>query len=303
MGLFDGYGPDNPLVMSGAGLCKYARPDALKKLTDAADLTVLGSITPGDIRGGNPGDSKEYYDNPLYSVNAWGMNNDGSNMVEATREDVPAELRAKLIVSLAAFSIDGYADLFTQLCGWGAGVELNFGCPNVRDDGRQEPIASFNSPYLDEILQVISVRVGENPIFVGVKLSPYTDPGQLAEVAAIINAAGFVDYVAVTNTIPNCRVYTPEHKPGIRVGPDNNINLGGAGGEALKPLSLMNAEAFRDKLDDRIAVVRVGGISSGEDIWQSHDVGCAGVQMVTAVANHGTQIFTKTRQQYADIVG
>lgn len=304
MGLFDDFSPDNPLVMSGAGLAKYLTEEKLKPLTDAADLVVGGSITPGDIRTGNPGVAHEYYDNQLYSVNAWGMNCDGSDKVAADKDGVPAELRAKVIISVAGFKVQDYVDLYGQLWHWGAGIELNFGCPNVRDDGRQEPIASFNPEYMDEILRALSILVGLHSTTVGVKLSPYTDPGRLAEAAAVVEAAGYVDYVAVTNTIPNCRVYTPDRKPAIRIGVDNSTHLGGAGGEALKPLSLMNAEAFRGKLEDRIAVIRVGGISTGEDIWQSHDVGAIGTQIVTAASGQeGHKAFTRIRQEYADIIG
>ena len=161
--LFEGYGPDNPLIMSGAGLCKYLTTEAIKAFTDAVDFAVGGSITPGDLRAGNPGVAHEYYDNPLYSVNAWGMNCDGSNEVAADKDYVAAELRAKVILSVAGFKVQDYVDLYSQLCDWGAGIELNFGCPNVRDDGIQEPIASFNPDYMDEILRALSVLAGEHP--------------------------------------------------------------------------------------------------------------------------------------------
>lgn len=310
--LFDGYGPNNPLIISGAGLCKTFALEQIEPLAAAADKVVVGSITL-DGRAGNDGVC-EYFDDPLYSLNSWGMPNPGSEDGTARQSSEGpiglwraryGDLRreGKLIVSLAEFSPLNYSSLFYRLYSWGNGVELNFGCPNVRDDGTQHKIVSFDPPGMARVLDlIVAAKRDEGArVFTGVKLSPYSDPGQLKEVAAIIAESKTVDYVAVTNIFPNGRAYTPNHKPALRTTQAGAV--GGIGGEAMKPISLSNAAQFRDALPETIAVIRVGGISSGEDVWQSYDVGCAGVQVVTAVARHGTPIFTQIRQEYADIVG
>lgn len=305
--IFAGYSPENPLIMSAAGLCKTFDLNAIDQLAAAADKVVVGSITL-DKRAGNEGIC-EYFDNELYSVNAWGMPNPGRHVPiysPGTLEgDQHARLRDQIIVSLAEFSPDGYYELFRALWQWGIAVELNFGCPNIRDDGTQHKIVSFDPSALADNLGLL--RTLEFPVSVGVKLSPYSDPGMLNEVASVITEAWhyrmgyFVRYVALTNTFANGRAYTKLHKPALNT--KQGGVLGGIGGEALKPISLANAAQFREVLPDEIAVIRVGGVSTGEDVWQSYDVGCAGVQIATAVAVKGVDVFTAIRQEYADIVG
>jgi len=265
-------------------------------------MVVVGSITT-EFRPGNSGSSCEYFDNPLYSVNSWGMPNRGSKAISFTMDEQLRELIAghKLVLSLAEFTVTGYYYLFKRLQNWSGAVELNFGCPNIRDDGAQHKIVSFDPDTLLTILEMLDLREGGGePTYLGVKLSPYSDPGMLTEVAGVITESGKVNYVATTNTFPNGRAYTPGHKPALSTNQAGAV--GGIGGEATKPISLANAAQFRSLLPDDIHVIRVGGISTGEDVWQSYDVGCQGVQVATAIAQHGPQILTTIRQQYADII-
>lgn len=303
---FAGFGPTNPLIMSAAGLCKTFNIDQISPVAAAVDIMVIGSIT-FDERAGNTG-TCEYFDNPLYGVNAWGMPNWGSGRGPDDDHGQPSAVYAgwvrkrKVIVSIADFSPLKYSALFYRTRGWGNGIELNFGCPNVRDDGAQHPIVSFDPLRMAGILDLIeAAKRDDGPrTFTGVKLSPYSDPGLLKEVAAVIAESGTVDYVATTNTFPNGRVYTPKLRPGVnttQAGPN-----GGISGEALKPISLSNTAQFREALPPTVAVIRVGGISSGQDVWESYDVGCSGVQVMTAIVKHGPTVLTKIREEYAEIV-
>jgi dihydroorotate dehydrogenase (fumarate) len=305
--VFDGFGPDNPLVMSAAGLFKNFSAEGAETLFNRAGKVLVGSITPGPKRPGNEG-TCECFDNPLYGLNAWGMPNPGSDDAPVYPPGTAGRLlKEKMIFSLAAFSPAGYRDLFVRAWDWGWGVELNFGCPNVRDDGSQHKIFSFDPEVLAETLRLID-GTSYSAIPIGVKLSPYSDPGLLKEVAAVIAGFGsdesqqpLVNYVAVTNTFPNGLGYTSGHKPALST--KQAGAFGGISGEAMKPISLSNAAQFRAALPDDIAVVRVGGVSSGEDLWQSYDVGAIGVQMATAVARFGPVALTNVVQEYADIVG
>jgi dihydroorotate dehydrogenase len=305
---FEGYGPDNPLIMSAAGLCKSFRLDHIEPLAAAADCVVVGSITL-DRRDGNDGRC-EYLEDPLYSVNAWGMPNPGSDgwprLALGSQESdryLALKRQGTLMVSLAEFTPLGYSALFERLRHWGSGVELNFGCPNVRDQGRLKQLVSFDPPVMARVLDLIeAAKRADGPrTFTGVKLSPYSDPYLLADVAAVVAESQTVDYVAVTNTFAGGRAYTRERKRALWTTQTGVV--GGIGGEALKPISLANAAMFRELLPSRVAVVRVGGVSSGEDVWQSYDVGCTGVQVATAVMRHGPRVLDRMRQEYADIVG
>lgn len=304
--IFKEYGSRNPLIMSAAGLAKTFELEQIERLAAAADKVLVGSITP-QKRDPNEG-TCENFDIPLYSLNAWGMPNPGwENLPRYTHmnEEVAkrfAAVRDKVIVSLAAFSPLEYSAIFYRLRHWSGQVELNFGCPNVRDDGTQHKIVSFDPATMSTILYLIeAAKREEGPNHAtGVKLSPYSDPGLLKEIAAVIAESGTVDYVAVTNTFPNGLGFI-EGKPAIMTRQAGYY--GGIGGEAMKPISLSNAAQFREALPPDIDVIRVGGVSSGDDIEQSYDVGCTGVQVATAIAREGIGVLTKIRQEYADIVG
>jgi hypothetical protein len=82
-----------------------------------------------------------------------------------------------VIVSIADFSPLKYSALFYRTHNWGNGIELNFGCPNVRDDGAQHPIVSFDPLRMAGIMTSLKQRRDDGPQFTGVKLSPYSDPG------------------------------------------------------------------------------------------------------------------------------
>lgn len=305
--MFDGYGTDNPLIMAGAGLCKTFAQEAIAPLAASGDAMVVGSIT-WDGRLGNTGLCQNF-DNPLYGVNAWGMPNPGDyppdlhmNSPE-DKQHLAWRREKKLVLSLAEFTPMKYAGLYASLASWGNAIELNFGCPNVRDGGKQHKIVSFDPPTIARILDLVTLSASPH-VTTGVKLSPYSDPGLLKEVAAVIAESEVVDNIVTCNTFPNGLVYGPDRKV-VKLSEEAG-KYGGISGEALKPISLSNAaqfaEAFKD-LSSSVKVVRVGGISSGEDVYQSYDVGCVGVQMVTAVIKEGPRALARVREEYADIVG
>lgn len=279
------YSADNPLIMSGAGLCKYARADAIRPYSEAADAVVVGSITL-DPRAGNEG-TCEYFENPLYGINSWGMPNDGSESVAVAK--LPFH---NLVVSVAEFSADGYAEVFRRLHNRFSAVEINLGCPNT-----DKEIFSFSPYSIGETLAKIGRYSSD--VHIGVKLSPYTDMSLLKTVAKVIAQSGVVNYVATTNTIPGGVAFRPDRTMAIDTRETGIV--GGISGEALKLISLANARAFRQVLPDSIDVIRVGGISTGQDVWDSYKVGCAGVQVVTAIAQHGLKVLTKIREEYVDL--
>ncbi len=322
LSFLQGYGPSNPLIMSTAGLCKSWNLEQIAAFAAAADKVPIGSITPLE-RAGNDG-TCEWFDNPLYGLNSWGMPNAGPEGLPVFKRGTHEFRQMKelhknrtLIISIAGFSAVDYWQLFKQVVEWAESIdlniaiELNFGCPNTREGGAHHPskITSFDPIELRHILAMIGSLAPSFPV--GVKLSPYSDPGLLKEVAAAIREAHtlsrryilstyLVDYVATCNTFPNGLGYTLSHWPAIQT--EQTGRYGGISGEALKPISLSNAAQFREELPPEIHVIRVGGVSSGEDVWQSYDVGCTGVQLGTVVAREGLGAFTRIREEYADLV-
>lgn len=269
-----------PLVMSGAGLCKTFDHSRISEYAWCTDATVIGSITP-EQRDGNTGRSTECFVSNDFSINAIGMTNPG-----ADAQVSPGY--GHIIASIAGFSVDDYVLLTEKLANYGAGLEYNLGCPNAGHG-----IMSFDPGGIEELLTRCLPLLPSRQIR-GIKLSPYSDPGLLNEIASTI-APFAVDYIATCNTFPNGLGYIGT-KPMLST--DQLGNFGGIGGRALKPISLGQAAQFRMKLPDEIDVIRVGGVENHWDLKASMDVGCVGVQLVTAIVTHGSQLPNELRHRY-----
>lgn len=286
-------------VMIGAGLNKnYEHPDDLKSYCLGADAVVFGSVTKLP-REANEGDSLQA-NGDCFSLNSWGMQNQGVDVVEHTGAP-----HSNLIASIAGFSVGEYIELYNRLWNWGLGIEANFGCPNT---GAGKRIFSFDLEAMEAVLSHIqrwnSKRSGDElNQLVGVKLSPISDPWQLAATAGMLaKFEGTLGYVATCNTFPNGKAYDQKGRSLIRCA--TTKNRGGIGGRALAPISLGQASQFVEHFDGLgvdIEVVRVGGLKYGSDLRDSELEGIAGVQVVTAAEGRPNQAYSM-QAEYVQLV-
>lgn len=267
---------EHPL-MNAAGTCKTLE-DVTKFARSAVSAIVVGSITLED-RMGNQGNV--YWPGQSYSLNSLGMPNRGQVYY---RENLPqmVEIAHKagkpLILSVAGFSPAEYGEL-AQLA-HDAGVdfiELNLGCPNVWDGGLQKRIASFDPSGIVTIMAEVERLIADGSL-VGVKLSPYSDPGMLAEVAEAISGLP-ICYVAASNTFPNSLTVDGAGKSVIDVG------LAGLSGIAMKPVGLGQVKQLHQLLPSTIQLIGVGGISNGQDVQDYLHVGASATQAATVYWN------------------
>jgi dihydroorotate dehydrogenase (fumarate) len=241
---------------------------------------VVGSITPLP-RDGNA--EPRWYVGDGFALNAFGMPNGGTEFYEQTLGDmitIAHDSGKKLILNVAGFSTQDYVDLATLGSAHRVdAIELNFGCPNVRDDGVQEPIVSFDqtkmNTNIDEVLKVVD----QTPVIV--KVSPYTNPGELKSVAALL-ATKNIMAVTTMNTFPNA-YYEESDAPVI--GP--NGGFGGFSGDALLPIALGQVKQFRAALPEHIEVWGAGGVSSPEAAKLMYSAGASAVQSATLIVSQG----------------
>ena len=255
-------------IMIGAGACKT--PHTTREWLAVAPV-VSGSYTPKS-RSGNSGnrlfypDTLAQLDEAGFGLNSFGMPNVGFSI--AAHELARREGEHPLIVSIAGFSIQDYVDgvaLFETV--WGVqAIECNFGCPNT-EHGR---IMSFDLHSLDTLLQRLRAYV-RKPLWA--KFSPYSDPGLLKEVAAIVTAAASIKAVVTCNTFPNAYAGRDTISP--------MKGLAGLSGPALKPIALGQVIQFRRELPDTIDVIGVGGITTGDDAMDFLGAGANAVQLTS----------------------
>ncbi len=265
-------------VMNAACSVAKSMEDVEALSATKAGVVLVGSITK-DPRDGNG--APQWFVGDGYALNSFGMPNGG---LEHYREELPKMLTVvhdagkKLALSIAGFSTQEYVDLAIMAEEVDVDLlELNLGCPNVRVDGEQKPIVSFDRETMIEIIDAVS-EVVSMPVMI--KLSPYSNPGELKAVAETVNNSGKVAAVVTMNTMPNGYM----HNKG-----DDVIATGYAGvsGPAVLPIALGQAKQFKDNLNDDIAVVATGGIESAEDAKLFFDVGIDMVQAATLIVRDG----------------
>ena len=132
---------------------------------------------------------------------------------------------------------------------------------------------------------------------IAAKISPLP-PSVLKEVAAAIAESGTVDIVTATNTQPNGFMWNGQ-KPAI----DPGGGLAGVAGAALKPTAMGVVKQLCEFLPGNIDIIAAGGVETGQDVLDYLRLGLQvkAVQVVTAHANRGPQVFDEILAQFAAI--
>jgi len=267
-----------PAVMNGA--CNIA-----KTIDDvnAYARTQIGAITIGSItieqRDGNA--EPRWYVGEGYALNSFGMPNGG---IEFYRKNLPEMINIahtankKLSLSIAGFSTDEYVKLAAMANHVKVDIiEINLGCPNISIDGEQKPIVSFDTEKMIEIISAVSA-VTAIPLMV--KLSPYSNPAELKNVAEVIANSRKISAVVTSNSFPNSTMY--ENGAPVIVS-----EYAGFTGHAFLPIGLGQVKQFRSALPNSITVIGAGGIETKNDVDLYHQVGADGVQATTLIVRDG----------------
>ena len=252
-----------------------------------AGAILVGSITV-EPREGNA--EPRWYVGDGYALNSYGMPNGG---LEHYRGVLPEMIKIahnadkKFILDIAGFNTNDYVLLASMADEVGVDLlELNLGCPNIRVDGEQKPIVSFDRDAMTEIIDSVSA-VTKMPLIL--KLSPYSNPAELKAVADLINNSGKISAVSTMNTMPNGYM-SIDGKPVI------SMTFAGVSGKAIQPIALGQVKQFRDNLSPKIVVIGVGGIESHEDVKLFIDAGASLVQSATLIVRDGCSALDRLAQ-------
>jgi dihydroorotate dehydrogenase (fumarate) len=279
---------DSP-IMNAAGTCRTLE-DVKRFARSSVSAVVLGSVTV-EPQTGNTGNV--YYDGIYYSLNALGLPNPGMDYYNEHIDEITQVVHGAgkpLIVSIAGGTPAEYATLrhFFESCGVD-GIEYNFSCPNVWLGGKQKSMFCFD---IASIFRVLQHSRWQYNTAIGVKVSPFSDPSYLIEVAEAID--DYVDWITACNTFPNAiklRVRTGEPVIGVK--------LAGLSGMAMNPIALGQVFQYNQVLR-RTKIVGAGGISTGQDVKDFLTCGASAVQVNTAYSNTGDlEVYTKILEEYA----
>jgi dihydroorotate dehydrogenase (fumarate) len=216
-----------------------------------------------------------------------GMPNPGIRYLQNYHNEF-AILDKPVVVSIAGFNVKEYIALAVASVPWASAVEVNLGCPNIWTDQGQHRIASFDLKYMRQILDGVANVIGRN-VDLRVKLSPYSDPFLLAEVASLIDMHE-VDAIVASNTFPNG--WLPDAL---------DISYGGISGAAMKAIVLGQVRQFKSACG--VPIIAAGGIRNGLDLMDCEAAGASGVQIGSRYLDRSEDpdVFVDILSQAADL--
>lgn len=263
--------------MLASGILGYAT-ETLERIVEGgagAVVTKSVGITP-----------REGYANPTIVqtncglINAMGLPNPGIDEFVKEIHEAKNTLNAPLIVSVYGFSTEEYAKVAKKAMNAGAdAVELNVSCPHVKETGSE---IGQNPKILTEVVEKVKAVV-DKPVFV--KLSPNVT--SIAETAEAAVKAG-ADAITAINTVKAMAIDTETAMPIL------SNKIGGLSGPAIKPIAVRCVYEIYEQV--KVPIVGCGGITNWRDAVEFLLAGATAVQIGTAVALKGPNIFKAVNQ-------
>jgi len=266
----------NPTMLA-SGILGYAT-ETLERIVEGgagAVVTKSVGITP-----------REGYANPTIVqtncglINAMGLPNPGIDEFVKEIHEAKNTLNVPLIVSVYGFSTEEYAKVAKKAMNAGAdAVELNVSCPHVKETGSE---IGQNPKILTEVVEKVKAVV-DKPVFV--KLSPNVT--SIAETAEAAVKAG-ADAITAINTVKAMAIDTETAMPIL------SNKIGGLSGPAIKPIAVRCVYEIYEQV--KVPIVGCGGITNWRDAVEILLAGATAVQIGTAVALKGPNIFKAVNQ-------
>jgi dihydroorotate dehydrogenase (NAD+) catalytic subunit len=209
-------------------------------------------------------------------INAMGLPNPGIDAFAAEIQEMK-KLGVPIIVSIYGFSPGEFAETATRAIEAGAdAVELNLSCPHVKKTGAE---IGVNPQLAAEVVKKVKDKV-DAPVFA--KLTPNTV--DITKLAIAVEKAG-ADAVTAINTVRAMAIDIETAKPILA------NKFGGLSGPAIKPIAVRCVyEIYREV---RVPIIGCGGITSWQDVVEFLLAGASAIQIGTAIAFRGLQIFAQ----------
>ncbi len=265
--------------MNASGALCVTREELEALGRSRAGAIVTKSMTL-EARAGNP--EPRYYPFAGGSLNSMGLPNLG---YQAYAEIIPAlkKFGKPVIASVAGLCEDDFPEIARVINRAAPDlVEVNLSCPNLPG----KPQIGYDCEASERLIRRVR-SVVDRPM--GVKLPPYFDPAHHAAMAEVLKRTA-VDFLSLINSVGNALVIDPERES-VVIKPKGGF--GGLGGAVIKPVALANVRAFWRALEGRVAIIGVGGVVSGTDVFEHLLAGASAVQIGTALVEEGTGVFER----------
>ena len=263
---------NNPTMLA-SGILGYST-DSLNRVVKGGAGAVVTKSVGVNPRVGYPNPTVVQSDAGL--INAMGLPNPGIEIYGEEIKFAKNILKVPLIVSVFGYSAEDYALVSKKATDAGAdAVELNVSCPHVKQTGAE---IGQSPKLLAEVVEKVKASISK-PLFV--KLSP--NVSEIATTAKAAVEAG-ADALTAVNTLKALAIDPETMKPIL-----GNIK-GGLSGSAIKPVALRCVFDIREALPD-VPIIGCGGVTDWQDAIQFFLAGASAVQVGTAIASSGPDVF------------
>ncbi|HEV2428662.1 MAG TPA: dihydroorotate dehydrogenase [Thermoplasmata archaeon] len=234
---------------------------------------VITKSIGAEVRPGYPNPTVETLDRWGF-LNAMGLPNPGIDEYPKEIERARAS-GAVVIGSVFGHDAQEYAVLAERMAATGVvAIELNLSCPHAEGLGSE---IGQDPNEVEEVTRAVRSRV-RLPVIA--KITPNTaDPVGLARAAE----RGGASAISAINTVRAIGIDVRQRRPTLSHG------LGGLSGSAIKPVGLACVWQIHEAID--LPILGVGGISTAEDALEYIMAGATAVQVGTAVAFEGIEVF------------
>jgi dihydroorotate dehydrogenase (NAD+) catalytic subunit len=213
-------------------------------------------------------------------VNAMGLPNPGIEEFAKEIRQMKKVLNVPLIVSVYGFSEEEYAAVSKKAADAGAdALELNVSCPHVKETGSE---MGQDLVVVSKVVSKVKATVNK-PVFV--KLSPNVT--SITEIAEAAVKAGATAITAI-NTVKAMAIDTETAIPIL------SNKIGGLSGPAIKPIAVRCVYEIYEQV--KVPIVGCGGITNWRDAVEFLLAGATAVQIGTAVAIKGPNVFKAVNQ-------
>ena len=208
-------------------------------------------------------------------INAMGLPNPGIDEFAKEIREAKAVLSVPLILSVYGFSAEEYAKVSKKAVDSGAdAIELNVSCPHAKETGSE---IGQNPKILAEVVGKVKAAMNR-PVFA--KLSPNVT--SIVEIAEVAIKAG-ADGITAINTVKAMAIDTETIMPIL------SNKTGGLSGPAIKPVAVRCVYEIYEQV--KVPIVGCGGITNWRDAVEFLLAGASAVQIGTAVALKGPNVF------------
>ncbi|WP_323785201.1 quinone-dependent dihydroorotate dehydrogenase [Thalassovita sp.] len=235
----------------------------------------VGAATPRP-QPGNPKPRLFRLTEDRAAINRFGFNNDGMEAIGARLAKRPRDMVLGLNLGANKDSDDRAGDFARVLSHCGA--NLDFATVNVSSPNTEKLRDLQGAAALTGLLSgVIAARNAlDRPIPIFLKIAPDLSDTEIGDIAEVALSTGIDAVIATNTTLDRNGLHGPHAS-----------EAGGLSGAPLFEKSTRVLAQLSARLDGRLPLIGVGGISSAEDAYAKIRAGASAVQLYTALIYQG----------------